>query len=219
MKNILAINGSPRKSGNTTQLLKHFLSGARNYTRFIEEIVAQEADIKYCQGCLRCNVLGKCSLKNDEWEEMSDKIMRSDVLVFASPIYFHHVTAQLKTIIDRFRSFIHIHLTESGLEHSPRHKWEKDFVLLLSMGSSNDVDAVPVIELFEFMTSILGAGNTLHVIKGTRLAVSNQVIKSKDELVRLYPKLGLTSELATHDFKQNQDLLNKCYQLGEQLAR
>lgn len=218
MKKILAINGSPRKIGNTTQLLQHFFSGAKTHTSLTEEICAQEADVKYCQGCLRCNVLGKCSLKDDDWEKISEKIVQSDVLVFASPVYFHHVTAQLKTIIDRFRSFIHIQLTESGLDHKPRLHWEKDFVLLLSMGSSNDVDAVPVIELFEFMTSILGSGNKLHVIKGTRLALSSQVIKPKEELVRLYPKLGLSSELAVQDFNRNQELLHRCYQLGEQLA-
>jgi len=219
MKKILALNGSPRKKGNTTHLLHHFFQGAQQVTWHIEEVFAHDLNMEFCRGCLRCNLLGRCSIRGDAWEGLSQKILEADVLVFASPVYFHHVTAQLKKVIDRFRSFIRVEITETGLKHTPGESWHKDFVLLLSMGSSNDSDAQPVVELFNFMTSILGEENRLHVVGATRLAVVNQVIKTRQELRELYPKLNLSKDLAEADHIKNQRILGQCYELGMQLAQ
>ncbi len=218
MKKVLILDGSTRKNGNTSYLVQHFMDGAKEHTDLIEHILVKDLNIKYCNGCLRCNLIKRCAIRNDDWEELSTKILATDVLVFASPIYFHHVTAPLKNIIDRFRSFIHVQITETGLKHTPWHTWNKDFVLLLSMGSSDDIDAKPVIELFEFMKDILGDGNHLHTIKGTRLAITRQIQKSEIELQELYPKLKLPEKLAKLDFEKNKKLLNECFKLGENLS-
>jgi len=140
-------------------------------------------------------------------------------LVFASPIYFHYVTAPLKNIIDRFRSFVHVQITETGLIHTPVKEWNKDFVLLLSMGTSDDKDAQPVIDLFEYMKEVLGDKNRLHVIKATRLAVIKQVEKTEEELRELYPKLKLDESLAEADFIKNQEILKECFDLGKALTK
>jgi multimeric flavodoxin WrbA len=219
MKKIVAFNGSPRSNGNSTHLLDHFFKGAENYTTDYEQIDAHNLNIEFCRGCLRCNLLGRCSIQGDQWPEISQKISQADVLVFASPIYFHHVTAQLKKVLDRFRSFIRVELTESGLRHIPAEDWNKDFVLLLSMGSSDDADAQPVIDLFNFLTQTLGSSNKLHTIKGTRLAVSNQIVKTAYELRALYPKLKLPERLAEKDYMKNRELLEQCQRLGEILAK
>ena len=68
------------------------------------------------------------------------------------------------------------------------------------------------------MTSILGAGNRLHHIVGTRLAVVNQVRMTEEELRSLYPKLKLPAHVAGHDYERNQILLERCYELGKDLA-
>jgi multimeric flavodoxin WrbA len=219
MKKIVAFNGSPRSNGNSTHLLEHLFKGADNYTTDYEQIDAHNLNIEYCRGCLRCNLLGHCSIQGDQWPKISEKVRQADVLVFASPIYFHHVTAQLKKVLDRFRSFIRVELTESGLNHIPTEDWNKDFVLLLSMGSSDDADAKSVVDLFNFLTHTLGTSNKLHTIKGTRLAVSNQIVKSVDELRALYPKLKLPERLAEKDYMKNRDLLEQCQRLGEILAK
>lgn len=114
------------------------------------------------------------------------KILDSDVLVFAAPIYFHHVPGPMKIMLDRFRSFNHVQITETSLVHTPWQEWKKDFVLLLTMGSPEESNADPVIDLFSFMTSILGSENRLHVIKATRLAVARQITKTEAELSVLY---------------------------------
>ena len=213
--NILAFNGSPRRKGNTSILLHHFIKGACEANAHCEEIVAEQINIQYCTGCLRCNILKRCSISGDDWTTLSEKILAADTLVFASPVYFHHLTAQLKKILDRFRCFIKVQLTEGGLKHTPHQEWNKHVILLLCLGSSDDRDAQPIIELFTFITSMLGKGNTLSWILGKRLALAGQVNMSEDKLAGLYPKLGLSAWLSKKDYRQNQLLLKRCYELGK----
>ena len=219
MKKILTFNGSARKYGNTWYLLNSFQKGAEKNAVKLENIDAHQANLEYCNGCLRCNLIKRCAIRGDEWNELSSKILESDVLVFATPIYFHHVTAQLKKIIDRFRSFVHVQITETGLKHTPHTEWNKDFVLLLSLGSSDNADAQPVVDLFKYMIEILGPKNRLHIITANRLGVTKQVIKTKEELLLLYPKLGLSESLAETDFERNQKILQNCLELGEKLSQ
>lgn len=214
MKKILAFNGSPRPTGNTSHLLDSFIEGAKKRYAKVETLHPQKMNLEYCTGCLRCNMLRRCSISDDDWPELSSKILDADVLVFATPVYFHHVPAPMKAMLDRFRSFIHVQITETGLQHTPWQTWNKDFVLILSLGSSDPVDADPIIELFKFMTSILGKDNRLHIVTATRLAVVKQVIKSEDELRELYGKMSLSPELAPGDFARNQELLKTCRELG-----
>jgi hypothetical protein len=163
-------------------------------------------------------VLKRCSIKGDDWEEVSQKIIKADVLVFASPIYFHHLTAPLKKLLDRFRSFIHVQITEQGLRHTPWQPWQKRVVLLLCLGSSNDDDAQPVLDLFNFLGRVLGTGTNVSSIIGTRLAVAKQVVMEPELLRALYPKIGLPESLAEEDYHRNRALLRNCYELGKELA-
>lgn len=215
---VLAFSGSPRRKGNSSLLLDEMLRGAKEAGAQVEENVAEELNIKYCKGCLRCNLLKRCAIRDDDWPDLSQKVLDTDVLIIASPIYFHHLTAPLKKILDRFRSFLHVQITETGLKYNPWHEWKKDFVLILTLGSSSDTDAQPVIDLFKFITTTLGPKNRLHTIVGTRLAIADQVKMTEEELSTLYPKLKLPVNLAGQDYQRNQVLLKKCYELGRELA-
>lgn len=212
--NIIALNGSPRRNGNTSWLLQEFVRGAKEAGAIVEEIVAQDLSLKFCTGCLKCNLIKQCAIRNDEWQMLSQKILEAQTLVFASPIYFHHITAPLKKVLDRFRSFMHVQITESGLKHTPWQEWHKHFILLLCLGSPRPDDAQPVIDLFKFITKELGPANYLTAIIGTRLAVVNQVKLTTDALKVLYSKLQLPLQLVDEDYQRNQQLLKQCYQLG-----
>ena len=214
---VLAFNGSPRRKGNTSLLLAELLRGVRDAGGEAQELVAQDLNLKYCTGCLRCNMLRRCALRGDDWPSLGRQIQQADALVFASPVYFHHLTAPLKKIIDRFRSFVHVRITPESIRHKPWEPWNKRFVLLLSMGSSDSADAMPVIDLFRFMTGILGPENTLQVLSGARLAVAGQVARPAGELAVLYEKLGLPASLAEEDCRSNRNLLQSCYDAGRAL--
>lgn len=218
MKKILAFKGSPRNNGNSTIMLNNFIDGAKSNNSEIEIIDPYKTNVNFCLGCLKCNVTKKCIQQNDDWEELSQKILDADVLVFASPVYFHHFPAPMKIILDRFRSFVNITITETGLIHTPWHYWDKKFVLLLSMGTIEDVDAQPLIDLFEFLREFLGLQNSLDVIKAKRVAMAKQIAYDEEKLKFLYTKLKLSDELAQKDFKMNQIILQKCFELGKRIG-
>src|SRR5512137_2904181 len=95
---ITAFHGSPRKNSNSSHLLREFLRGAGDRGARCHEVFADRCNVHCCRGCLRCNLIKRCAIKGDDWEALRLKILEADVLVFASPVYFHHVTAPLKQI-------------------------------------------------------------------------------------------------------------------------
>jgi len=218
LKKVVAFNGSPRPAGNTSHLLHAFGEGAGENSAVLQVYKSHQLKLEDCTGCLRCNVLKRCSVSGDDWAGLSTRILESDVLMFASPIYFHHLPASLKSVLDRFRSFAHVQMTETGLVHTPHQDWSKEFVLILTMGSPDTSDARPVIDLFRYICSIMGPKNRLHVITGTRLGTVNHVIKNEDELLELYKKLKLPEQLAREDYIKNRELMEQCRRLGKMLS-
>ena len=101
MKNILILLGSPRKGGNSDLLCDEFMRGALESGHRAEKIVLSERGIGYCTGCYLCRLSnGVCSIE-DDMQEVLSKIIKADVLVLSTPVYFYSISAQLKTVIDR----------------------------------------------------------------------------------------------------------------------
>lgn len=216
---ILAINGSPRKKGNSALLMEEFLHGAAVVDCDITEIRADQTKIKPCNGCLKCGIYKECVLKDDEWAQLSRDILESDTIVIASPVYFHHFPGPLKFIIDRFRSFVDIQVTREGLIHTPWQPWNKRFVLLLSLGSPIPDDAQPIIDLFGFMTEILGPQNSLEVLTATCLQMNGQVEMNEERLTGLYSRMGIQDRSARDDYLQNCEVLEQAFILGRKAMR
>ncbi|MFZ5776077.1 MAG: flavodoxin family protein [Thermodesulfobacteriota bacterium] len=93
---VLAINGSPRRGGNTETLLHAFLGGAEK----VEVIRVVDLRIQPCIGCGGCDRNGECVLE-DDMQEMHAKLLAARRIVLASPIYFYGITAQAKALVDR----------------------------------------------------------------------------------------------------------------------
>ncbi|MDR1911579.1 MAG: flavodoxin family protein [Helicobacteraceae bacterium] len=106
MKKVIAINGSPRKRGNTVKLINAALEGAES--KGVETELIHLIDIKY-QGCVSCfackrketSYIGSCALQ-DELTPVLEKAMEADALVFGSPIYIGDVTGMMRSFIERF---------------------------------------------------------------------------------------------------------------------
>ena len=140
------------------------------------------------------------------------------MLVFAGPIYFHHVAAPLKMILDRFRSFMHVRITEEGLIHTPWQEWNKHFVLLLTMGAPTDDDARPVVELFEYITGVLGPANRLSVVSATGLALAGQIKMDADQLSDAYEKLGLDPRRSDEGYSRNREFMDAAQNIGRSIV-
>lgn len=100
-KKVLILSGSPRKGGNSDLLCDEFLRGAKEAGNIVEKIRVAEKKIGFCRGCYYCKQSGgECAIK-DDMADVLQKIIDSDVIVLASPVYFYSIDAQLKALIDR----------------------------------------------------------------------------------------------------------------------
>ena len=105
--NIVVINGSPRKDGNTAKMCQAFVDGAKSTTDEISvEIVnLYDVDFKGCRSCFACKLkdaktYGKCVVK-DPITQVLSKAASADILVLGSPIYLMDISAQMKAFLER----------------------------------------------------------------------------------------------------------------------
>ena len=100
---IVAIYGSPRRQGNTATLLKKAIEGARDSGAEVEEIVLRDLKISPCLEIYGCMQAGECAIK-DDFQIVRDKILASQGLILASPVFFYTVSSHTKILMDRFQS-------------------------------------------------------------------------------------------------------------------
>lgn len=105
MKNILVLSGSPRIHGNSSILCDEFIRGAEEAGNKCEKIDVARMKISGCLGCGACYRNGGTCVQKDDMKEIEEKMLKADIIVLASPIYYYSMSAQLKTVIDRTYSF------------------------------------------------------------------------------------------------------------------
>lgn len=96
--NIVIVNGSPRK-GNTLAAISAFAEGASQNAQ-VEIIDAAKLNIGGCNGCEVCQCHLGC-VAQDDTNATVDKLVAADLIVWATPVYWWGVTAQLKLVIDK----------------------------------------------------------------------------------------------------------------------
>ena len=92
---IVVLGGSPNKKGSTHILADCFRQGAEEAGHAVEMIDIAHADIHPCIGCIHCGYEGPC-VQKDDVEIIRKKILDADMLVFATPLYYYGMSAQLK---------------------------------------------------------------------------------------------------------------------------
>ncbi|MBR2737900.1 MAG: flavodoxin family protein [Lachnospiraceae bacterium] len=101
---IMILMGSPNRKGSTNILVESFVRGAEESGHTCEVIDVCHAEIRPCTGCVACGYEGPC-VQKDDVEEIRGKLLASDMVVFATPLYYYGMSAQLKTMVDRFCAF------------------------------------------------------------------------------------------------------------------
>jgi multimeric flavodoxin WrbA len=106
---ILSLSGSHLKKGNTTQLIEylneqieHSIIGDLK----IKMISLSGAKIGPCKGCRKCMETGACVIK-DDFQSIAKKMLKSDLIILGSPVYFHDVAGLVKNLLDRTYSLWH----------------------------------------------------------------------------------------------------------------
>ncbi len=102
---VLSINGSRRKTGNTSALVESILASAQKGGAETESVFLGDYDIGACTGCEKCRSSWDCVIK-DDFVQVVKKMDQADGIVLASPTYWYSVTSDMKRFIDRCYSLI-----------------------------------------------------------------------------------------------------------------
>lgn len=135
---VLGINASPRgNESNTLQLVKSVIKGAESEGADVELIDLYKLRIEYCTGCGACYATGECP-QIDDFEELFDRILNSDGIVFGAPNYINSVPAPMKAFFDRLSDVVHCQMLAGK------------FGCSVSTAGGNKADAV-----VDYMNSVL----------------------------------------------------------------
>ena len=101
-KKIVILNGSPRRKGNTSELVKAFAEGAQGAGHTVTEFFLDGMDIHGCKGCFGGgkDPASPC-VQKDDMDKIYPAYKEADVVVLATPLYYWTVSGQLKVAFDR----------------------------------------------------------------------------------------------------------------------
>ena len=171
-KKVIVLSTSLRTNSNSELLAKSFVEGAKEAGNEVEYTSLKNKDICFCIGCLACQTIGHCVIKDDVADIMNS-VLEADVVVWATPIYYYEMSGQMKTLIDRLNPM-----------YSKDYKF-RDIYLLATAAEEGD-------EVFEkVITGLNGWIDCFEktTIKGTILAggVSDSgAISGNDKLKEAY---------------------------------
>ena len=140
---ILVLTGSPRKNGNSNTLAEHFINGAKEAGHEVTRFDAASSKVHPCIACNKCGMNGPCMFKED-FEVVREHIIPADLVAFATPMYYFGISAQLKTVIDRFYAI-------NGEIHIP-----KKAVLMMTYANNSPRNESPILTYYEVLLEYLG---------------------------------------------------------------
>ncbi len=141
---VIGINASPRKKGNTQTIVETVLAGTKKNGAETRMINLQELNINGCLGCEGCKKhLGQCVQKDDLTPLLKD-LTEYDAIVLGTPVYWFHVSAQLKMLVDRLYCFMQ-HTDPVTGEAVVKFEFPagKKFILVLSRGDAEPAKILP----------------------------------------------------------------------------
>lgn len=99
---ILVLNGSPRPNGVTAGMIAAFVDGAKENGHQICVIPVGQKKIAGCMACEYCHTNGKGQcIQQDEMQEVYHELENAEMIIIASPIYYHNMTGQMQCVINR----------------------------------------------------------------------------------------------------------------------
>ncbi len=174
-KNIVILNGSPRKTGNTSALVNAFTKGANDAGHTVTEFFLDRMNIHGCKGCFGGNNTKDCPcIQKDDMAQIYPAVKESDVVILASPLYYWNMSGQLRTAVDRLFAL------EEGDENLLRGHGRSSALLMAAEGHGFD----DVVLYYDHLMEHLKWENLGHVLAGGNMAVGD--IKGKSEIDEAY---------------------------------
>ena len=188
-RKVLIVKGSPRKSGNSAALAEQVAEGARAAGAQVESFYLHGMDIQPCDACDSCQgVEGLDCIIDDDMQALYPILREADAIVYASPVYWFTVSAQLKLFMDRCYGMI------SDIDVPEEHALAgKRIGVVLAYGGDDPFDS--------------GAINAIRTFQD----VFNYV---PAEIVGIV--YGYGSEAG--EIRENRDVMEEAYDRGRQLG-
>ncbi|WP_459202210.1 flavodoxin family protein [Methanococcus sp. CF] len=173
---VVAINGSPKKDGNTALLINKVLDGAKSNGAEVIKYDIDKMNINGCKGCMHCRTEFKCAQK-DYMAEILENLKETDVLILGTPIYMWQVTGQMKTFIDRLYPVI-------NADFSPRLKNIKTVTVYVQANPDESM-FIPYIEHNNTVLNFLGLDVVESIVKGG-VGAPGDILNHEDVLEKAF---------------------------------
>ena len=174
-KKIVILNGSPRKKGNTSALVKAFVQGAESAGHTVTEFFLDSMNIHGCKGCWAGDSSKDCPcVQQDDMNQIYPVAKACDIVVLASPLYYWNMSGQLRTAIDRLFAL------EEGDGNLLRGNGRASALLMAAEGHGFE----DVVLYYDHLMEHLRWNNLGHVLAGGNMDVGD--IQGKSELEEAY---------------------------------
>lgn len=98
---IIAVNGSPKKEGNTATALNIALEELNSHGIETELLHIGNEKITGCMGCGACKKTGRCAFADEKFQEWCNKLYEADGMILGSPVYYANLSGTMKCFLDR----------------------------------------------------------------------------------------------------------------------
>jgi len=189
MAKIVILKGSPRRFGNSAILADQVAAGAEAAGATVESFYLHGMDIQPCDACDSCQGLAAidCVIE-DDMQTLYPKLRTADAVVYASPIYWFTVSAQMKLFMDRCYGM------GSDIDDPEEHVLAgKRIGVVLTYGGDDPFDS--------------GAINAIRMFQDTFNYIPAEIV----DMVYGYAQ-------DAGEIWKNRDVMEKAYELGKKLG-
>ena len=174
-KTIVILNGSPRRKGNTSALVRAFTEGAESAGHTVTEFFLDEMNIHGCKGCFGGHS-GKDSpcVQKDDMDKVYPAVKESDVIILATPLYYWNMSGQIRTAVDRLFAL------EEGDGNLLRGQGRASALLMVAEGHGFE----DVLLYYDHLMEHLRWKNLGHILAGGNGDIGD--IEGKPELEKAY---------------------------------
>ena len=174
-KKIVILNGSPRRKGNTSALVRAFTEGAESAGHTVTEFFLDEMIIHGCMGCFGGHS-GKDSpcVQKDDMDKVYPAVKESDVIILATPLYYWNMSGQIRTAVDRLFAL------EEGDGNLLRGQGRASALLMVAEGHGFE----DVLLYYDHLMEHLRWKNLGHILAGGNGDIGD--IEGKPELEKAY---------------------------------
>ncbi len=184
---VVTLLGSAKKKGNTAIALKWVEDTIKSLGHDVESIYLNKKEINGCLGCAKCkeNKDEIACIQKDDAIQILETMIKADLIIFSSPLYFWGLTSQIKAIIDRSWSLVTNY-------HMPDHASlieNKRIALLITGGGEFDNNAEPVFTAFDRLVKFYKANKIGELFLGSCKTIETMTNEKKDKAIAFARKI------------------------------